>query len=673
MDSNIKTSQYLDILGFNTTRLDEKSLFYADFIQLSGDIEEKLTLEHFKAHCLSRNFSTPKVADVSFKIFDRDHNQLIDCDEYVLFRATITNFVSERDNNTIVMDLRLYIVFKMYDYDNNNVLSYRELQGMIRDMAQGPRHTLALLKQMQLNNPDISMSLKDFFSHDVRAKFAAVFLSTGALLTPVPATVDQSDVALQVVISDTNTIGRVGAFAFPLLRAKSQHPSKENFNVGISIESRKVTNTSYRGLLVDKNNPAFDIASTIIENARILAMNTFSEVKDMSDNDWLQGIEALSKLTGTSDIDTIKDMLFAVVGESHRIIASQPVCVHVPKPAKVFGDVHGQLRDLLLLFREFCFPSPQGGDVESVSYVFNGDFVDRGSHQVEVVFLLFSLKVAFPSRVFLVRGNHEFRAMNKMMSDHGNYGFNRDCEDKFGAAEGAKVFESIHNVFDWLPWAAIVDRSILVVHGGIGTGDWTINDLENVLRPIDSDSECGDQLRNLLWSDPDESDERMQRGVHMSDRGAGIVTFSRDVTRAFCRKNNVQLIIRSHQNPPEGFRVMHDGLLITVFSARNYFDQQSNDGAILLILETEEGKTLVKGKKLMHRELPAVAGAAAPAMTVSQSKAGFIDCPPHFQRCGTSHAKHRGITGTGSIYTGIYVDVTPTCAAATAGSSTNLS
>jgi hypothetical protein len=47
--------------------------------------------------------------------------------------------------------------------------------------------------------------------------------------------------------------------------------------------------------------------------------------------------------------------------------------------------------------------------------VFNGDFVDRGQHQLEVVCLLFALKVLYPSRVWLIRGNHEFRKLNDNM------------------------------------------------------------------------------------------------------------------------------------------------------------------------------------------------------------------------------------------------------------------
>ena len=76
-------------------------------------------------------------------------------------------------------------------------------------------------------------------------------------------------------------------------------------------------------------------------------------------------------------------------------------------PTKIFGDVHGQLRDLLVLFGSFGFPShKRGGDVELCSYVFNGDYIDRGTHQCEVVALLFALKVLYPTRIYLLRGNH---------------------------------------------------------------------------------------------------------------------------------------------------------------------------------------------------------------------------------------------------------------------------
>ncbi|EOD36782.1 Serine/threonine-phosphatase, partial [Emiliania huxleyi CCMP1516] len=86
------------------------------------------------------------------------------------------------------------------------------------------------------------------------------------------------------------------------------------------------------------------------------------------------------------------------------VLRQQPTVVRVPAPCKVFGDVHGQLRSLLLLFASFGFPSHLAGDVQGVSYIFNGDFVDRGVHQLEVVALLFALKLVYPERIYLLRG-----------------------------------------------------------------------------------------------------------------------------------------------------------------------------------------------------------------------------------------------------------------------------
>jgi hypothetical protein len=106
-------------------------------------------------------------------------------------------------------------------------------------------------------------------------------------------------------------------------------------------------------------------------------------------------------------------------------------------------------------------------------YVFNGDFVDRGTQQVEVVALLFSLKVCFPDRVLLIRGNHEFRDINAHMSVKDGSGFDQACTKFFGHEIGARVYESVHSAFDWLPFAALIENEVFVVHGGIGAGQWS--------------------------------------------------------------------------------------------------------------------------------------------------------------------------------------------------------
>ncbi len=53
-------------------------------------------------------------------------------------------------------------------------------------------------------------------------------------------------------------------------------------------------------------------------------------------------------------------------------------------PVRIFGDVHGQLPDLLFFFHKYGLPTHRTGDVHLVNYLFLGDFVDRGLYSLEV-------------------------------------------------------------------------------------------------------------------------------------------------------------------------------------------------------------------------------------------------------------------------------------------------
>ena len=75
--------------------------------------------------------------------------------------------------------------------------------------------------------------------------------------------------------------------------------------------------------------------------------------------------------------------------------------------------------------------NPTGPRTVERRYVFNGDFVDRGSFSLEVVTTLFALK-ASGAAIHLNRGNHETKNMSKI------YGFEGEVRHKY--AEAARFF-----------------------------------------------------------------------------------------------------------------------------------------------------------------------------------------------------------------------------------------
>lgn len=271
--------------------------------------------------------------------------------------------------------------------------------------------------------------------------------------------------------------------------------------------------------------------------------------------------------------------------------------VDVPLPCRVYGDIHGQLPDLLQFFNAFSWPDKRRGDIFSMNYIFLGDFVDRGAFSVDVVTLLFSLKILYPKKVFLVRGNHEDRLMNV------NYGFHADCVAKFGQLEGERLWERMNDVFEFLPIAAHVGKVILCIHGGIGDSISSLGDLRNIPKPIQVAAELDAQttkservVLDALWSDPTDNDHVL--GVHDSPRGQNTCRFGPDRVLEFNKKNNIKLIIRAHECVQAGYEYFAGGQLLTVFSATNYCNQYQNDGAMVVLVHDE-----VTGEVVEHAQV----------------------------------------------------------------------
>eukprot|EP00993_Chasmostoma_nieuportense_P000936 NODE_185_length_2774_cov_26.496789_g171_i0.p1 GENE.NODE_185_length_2774_cov_26.496789_g171_i0~~NODE_185_length_2774_cov_26.496789_g171_i0.p1 ORF type:complete len:879 (-),score=238.93 NODE_185_length_2774_cov_26.496789_g171_i0:136-2607(-) len=268
--------------------------------------------------------------------------------------------------------------------------------------------------------------------------------------------------------------------------------------------------------------------------------------------------------------------LIRLLKQAHGIIGQRAqlqeiqLVANLHKQLIIVGDLHGQLADLLLIFQTHGLPSEQR------QYLFNGDFVDRGKHGVEVMAILLCALVAHPDSVYLNRGNHESSDVNVC------YGFAEEIQTKYpGQSQG--VFDLFQLFWMELPIASLINRQVLVVHGGLFRYDGVLlehlrNIHSNKTIPLNPSNYEDCLLFDLLWSDPQD-----KKGRSKGDRGASSIKFGADVTDRFLLSNSLSLIVRSHEVAPNGYKLHHKGKLATVFSASNYSGKSGNRGAVMIL------------------------------------------------------------------------------------------
>ncbi|RLW07687.1 hypothetical protein DV515_00003645 [Chloebia gouldiae] len=313
-----------------------------------------------------------------------------------------------------------------------------------------------------------------------------------------------------------------------------------------------------------------------------------------------------------------------LLSETRRVLKEMPNITHLStsysKEITVCGDLHGNLDDLLLIFYKNGLPSEQN------RYVFNGDFVDRGKNSMEILIILFAFLLIYPNDLHLNRGNHEDYIMNL------RYGFTKEVSKKY-KDHWKQILCLLRDVFSWLPLATIIDSKVLILHGGISdTTDLDFlnalerNKLKSLMRPPKSVRNRQDQMKkripttksskhianqhvagktqhisssgftepsgsnlpqdpalkewkqilDILWSDP-----RSQNGCTPNKCRGGGCYFGPDVTAKLFERYNLKMLIRSHEFKPEGYEISHDGKVITIFSASNYYEEGSNRGAYI--------------------------------------------------------------------------------------------
>ena len=252
-------------------------------------------------------------------------------------------------------------------------------------------------------------------------------------------------------------------------------------------------------------------------------------------------------------VPTISEGEFeSITQDAADMFAEEPTVLDLFSPLVVVGDIHGQLADMIRIVRERGFTS---------RFLFLGDIVDRGPFSFECAIFLFLLKLCHPLNVYLTRGNHEFAEVCG------------DIQEK----------DRLMNVFSWAPICAVVDHTVLCVHGGIGPNVGKIDELRSMRKPIVSCSSPA--LCDLLWSDPCAE----CGGFKPSARGVGF-DYGENALEDFLRTNNLTRIIRAHQFVPDGIMQHFGGKVVTVFSSSDYMGHQNKGRVWELLPERKVGE-----------------------------------------------------------------------------------
>jgi serine/threonine-protein phosphatase PP1 catalytic subunit len=241
------------------------------------------------------------------------------------------------------------------------------------------------------------------------------------------------------------------------------------------------------------------------------------------------------------------------------LVARDPILLKIPGPVNVLGDLHGNFYDLLLFLRE-------GGAPPATSYLFLGNYVDRGHNRLETIAYLLALKVKFPNKIWLLRGSHETPELASL------YGFKSDC-----SGDDA-LFDEFMTLFKNLPLAAVVGGRILCVHGGLSPNLTALGNFRDIQRPLDLPR--SGLAVDLLFADANPSID----GFVISDRG-NTHSFGADVIREFLHHYHYELLIRGNQCVQEGyeFNFGADQPIVTITSATDYCEEFANKGAMARI------------------------------------------------------------------------------------------
>ena len=252
-----------------------------------------------------------------------------------------------------------------------------------------------------------------------------------------------------------------------------------------------------------------------------------------------------------------------VIEKSKEIFSKENNIEEISNPVTICGDIHGQFYDLLELFR-------LGGKLPHTNYIFLGNYINKGYYSIETLSLLLCLKLRYPKRIYLIRGNQETEEYSRI------YDFYDECIRKYG---DDRLWKYFNDLFNYLPLCVLIYKKILCIHRGLSRYIKTLDDIKKINRAKKLSFGDDDPRCDLLWNEPQDND-----GFSFFPKGRGEL-FGKNITEEFCKINGLGMIIRGQNYIKNGYSLTHGDKLISICSSPNYCYRFGNEGAIMEIDE----------------------------------------------------------------------------------------
>jgi diadenosine tetraphosphatase ApaH/serine/threonine PP2A family protein phosphatase len=230
----------------------------------------------------------------------------------------------------------------------------------------------------------------------------------------------------------------------------------------------------------------------------------------------------------------------------------------------IIGDLHGDSGSLFQILSDIDYEDFLSNPLNKL--VFLGDYIDRGSDSISVVYSICYLKSEYPDSVILMRGNHEAPA-EFPFSPHD---FPYDLKEQYGK-DWRKIYKEILSLFKKLTLASVIKHRLLLVHGGVPTQEGSASNFRQLIASGHINQASNSVVEEILWNDPRQIFEG--KGYQRSSRGYGRY-FGPKVTRSWLQATGTKAIIRGHE-PCQGFKLDHDDTVMTLFSCSDIYDNSS--------------------------------------------------------------------------------------------------